>query len=47
MVTTGFYARLRDKRGDNEALTAYVERVVNQLESTAVPGFEDCGELIG
>lgn len=30
---TGFYARLREKRKDDDALAACIERVVNQLEA--------------
>ena len=31
-MTTGFYARLRESREDDEALAACIDRVVKQLE---------------
>lgn len=34
---TGFYARLRDQRGDDEALQACIERVVDRLDSADDP----------
>jgi hypothetical protein len=45
-MTSGFYARLREKRGDDEQLAACVERVVNQLESVATTG-DQPGMLLG
>ncbi len=32
---SNFYARLRERRGDDDELAACIERVVNQLESAA------------
>jgi hypothetical protein len=42
----GFYPRLREKRNDDDALAACVERVVNQLESEATTG-DRPGMLLG
>ena len=41
-----FYARLRDKRNDDEELAACIERVVYQLEDTATTG-DHPGILLG
>lgn len=45
-MTTGFYARLRDTRKDDDALAACVERVVNQLQDTSTSG-DKPGMLLG
>ena len=37
MVGVGFYARLRDRRSDDEALQSCVERVVDQLQQAEDP----------
>ncbi|WAJ29300.1 Z1 domain-containing protein [Antarcticirhabdus aurantiaca] len=42
----GFYARLRQKRGDDDVLAACIDRVVNQLEDTATDG-DKPGMLLG
>jgi hypothetical protein len=46
MSLTGFYARLREKRKDDEALAACIERVVNQLETSTTTG-DRPGMLLG
>ncbi len=46
MTTTGFYARLRDSREDDDALAACVDRVVKQLEDTSTSG-DRPGMLLG
>ena len=43
---TGFYSRLRQKRGDSDELAACIERVVNQLEDVATTG-DSPGMLLG
>ncbi len=45
-MTTGFYARLRDSRKDDEALAACIDRVVKQLEDTSTTG-DRPGMLLG
>ena len=45
-MTSGFYARLRESRKDDEALAACVERVVNQLEETSTTS-DRPGMLLG
>ena len=45
-MTTGFYARLRDTREDDEALAACIDRVVKQLEDTSTSG-DRPGMLLG
>jgi excinuclease UvrABC helicase subunit UvrB len=37
-MKTGFYARLRESRGDDEALAACIDRLVKQLEDTSTSG---------
>jgi hypothetical protein len=46
MPSPCFYARLRDKRQDDDALAACIERVVNQLETSATTG-DKPGMLLG
>lgn len=43
---SNFYARLREKRGDDDELAACIERVVNQLESASTTG-DRPGMLLG
>ena len=45
-MTTGFYARIRDKRNDDPELAACIDRVVKQLEDTATTG-DRPGMLLG
>ncbi|HXA79203.1 MAG TPA: Z1 domain-containing protein [Candidatus Acidoferrales bacterium] len=45
-MTTGFYARLRESRKDDEFLAACIDRVVKQLEDTSTSG-ERPGMLLG
>src|SRR5579872_3440950 len=45
-MTTGFYARLREIREDDEALAACIDRVVKQLEDTSTSG-DRPGMLLG
>ncbi len=45
-MSKGFYARLRDDRGDDDALAACVERVVNQLQDTSTSN-DRPGMLLG
>ena len=45
-MTTGFYARLRDTRKDDDALAACIDRVVKQLEDTSTTG-DRPGILLG
>jgi hypothetical protein len=45
-MATGFYARLRDSRQDDEALAACIDRVVKQLEETSTSG-DRPGMLLG
>src|ERR1700733_11180021 len=45
-MTTGFYARLRDSRKDDEELAACIDRVVKQLEDTSTSG-DRPGMLLG
>lgn len=45
-MTSTFYARLREKRGDDDALAACIERVVNQLEDNTTSG-DSPGMLLG
>jgi hypothetical protein len=45
-MTTGFYARLRISRGDDDALAACIDRVVKQLEDTSTSG-DRPGMLLG
>jgi len=45
-MTTGFYARLRESREDDEALAACIDRVVKQLEDTSTSG-DRPGMLLG
>ena len=45
-MTTGFYARLRDKRQDDVELAECVDRVVKQLEDTSTTG-DRPGMLLG
>lgn len=45
-MANGFYARLRDKRNDDEALAACVERVINQLQAIETTG-DRPGMLLG
>jgi hypothetical protein len=45
-MTTGFYAKLRDTRKDDDALAACIDRVVKQLEDTSTTG-DRPGILLG
>jgi hypothetical protein len=45
-MTTGFYARLRDTRKDDDELAACIDRVVKQLEETSTTG-DRPGMLLG
>ncbi len=45
-MSSGFYARLRDTREDDEALAACIDRVVKQLEDTSTSG-DKPGMLLG
>lgn len=45
-MATGFYARLREIREDDEALAACIDRVVKQLEDTSTSG-DRPGMLLG
>src|SRR5215471_8186627 len=45
-MTTGFYARLRESREDDETLAACIDRVVKQLEDTSTTG-DRPGMLLG
>jgi len=45
-MSKGFYARLRDDRGDDDALAACIERVVNQLQDTSTSN-DRPGMLLG
>lgn len=45
-MTSGFYARLRDSRQDDEELAACIDRVVKQLEDTSTSG-DRPGMLLG
>lgn len=45
-MTTGFYARLRDSRKDDDELAACIDRVVKQLEDTTTTG-DRPGMLLG
>lgn len=45
-MTTGFYARLRESRQDDDALAACIDRVVKQLEETSTSG-DRPGMLLG
>jgi hypothetical protein len=45
-MATGFYARLRDTREDDDALAACIDRVVKQLEDTSTSG-DKPGMLLG
>src|SRR4029077_13474402 len=45
-MATGFYARLRDSRQDDEALAACIDGVVEQLEETSTSG-DRPGMLLG
>jgi hypothetical protein len=45
-MVSGFYARLRKERGDDELLAACIERVVNRLNATQTSGDEP-GMLLG
>jgi adenine-specific DNA methylase len=45
-MTTGFYARLRESRQDDEELAACIDRVVKQLEDTSTSG-DRPGMLLG
>src|SRR5208337_943634 len=45
-MTTGFYARLRESRKDDDALAACIDGVVKQLEDTSTTG-DRPGMLLG
>ena len=45
-MTTGFYARLRETRKDDDDLAACIDRVVKQLEDTSTTG-DRPGMLLG
>lgn len=45
-MSSGFYARLRAARGDDDALAACIDRVVNQLEDVSTTG-DQPGILLG
>lgn len=45
-MTTGFYARLRESRRDDDELAACIDRVVKQLEDTSTTG-DRPGMLLG
>jgi hypothetical protein len=45
-MTSGYYARLRESREDDEFLAAYIDRVVKQLEDTSTSG-DRPGMLLG
>jgi hypothetical protein len=45
-MTSGFYAKLRESRGDDDALAACIDRVVKQLEETSTSG-DRPGILLG
>lgn len=45
-MTSGFYARLREKREDDDLLAACIDRVVNQLEAVGTTG-DRPGMLLG
>lgn len=45
-MTTGYYARLRNKRNDDPELAACIDRVVKQLEDTSTTG-DRPGMLLG
>lgn len=45
-MTTGFYARLRDHRKDDDELAACIDRVVKQLEDTSTTS-DRPGMLLG
>jgi len=45
-MTNGFYARLRESRSDDDALSACIDRVVNQLEDTSTTS-DKPGMLLG